>query len=207
MSSRECRAILFDVGNVIVHVDFMRVLQHWAGCSGRSVESLRERFGFDLYYERHERGEIDAPAYFDSLRESLGLDLSDEQFAVGWNSVFVKEVDGIREVIERAARRAPVYAFSNTNEMHYVEWSSRFGDLFEPFDRVFVSCEIARRKPEREAYYAVASAIGVPTEGILFFDDRPENVDGARETGMRAVQVTTIYDVREALGTHLGDVW
>jgi hypothetical protein len=24
---------------------------------------------------------------------------------------------------------------------------------------------------------------------------------------MRAVQVTTIYDVREALGTHPGEVW
>lgn len=202
-----CGALLFDVGNVVVQVDFWRVLRHWARCSGRPAESLRARFSLDAHYERHERGEIDAAAYFDSLRESLDLDLSHEEFATGWNMVFVDEVPGIREVLSSAARHAPLYAFSNTNDMHYLEWSTRFADLFEPFEEVFASCRIARRKPEREAYELVARRIDVPIEQIVFFDDSPENVLGAREAGMRAVQVTTAEDVRSALVDLLGDGW
>jgi len=205
MSSAEARALLFDVGNVIVEVDFMRVLGHWAATSGRPLDHLRDRFSMDESYERHERGEIDAGAYFQSLRDSLGLDLGDAELAAGWNAVFVEEVEGIRDLLVRAARHRPLYAFSNTNATHHVEWWSRFSDLFEPFERVFVSCELALRKPEREAFDAVTGAIGVPAEKILFFDDSHENVHGAREAGMQAVHVATIEDVRAALGGMLDD--
>ncbi len=153
---RRCGALLFDVGNVLVEVDFMRVLRHWADRSGRPIEALRDRFSPDVAYEQHERGEIDAAAYFDSLRESLGLGLDDEAFTVGWNMIFVDEVPGIRGVLASAARHAPLYAFSNTNDMHYLEWSTRFSDLLEPFEEIFASSRIARRKPEREAYELVA---------------------------------------------------
>ncbi len=202
-----CGALLFDVGNVLVQVDFMRVFRHWADRSRSPVEALLDRFSPDVAYERHERGEIDAAAYFDSLRESLDLTLGDEEIATGWNMVFVDEVPGIRDVLASAARHAPLYAFSNTNDTHYLEWSTRFSDLLEPFEEIFASCRIARRKPEREAYELVARRIGVPIEEIVFFDDSHENVVGARDAGMRAVQVESAEDVRMTLADLLGEDW
>ena len=39
------------------------------------------------------------------------------------------------------------------------------------------------RKPEAEAFAAIANDVGVPLERILFFDDTEQNVAGARAVG------------------------
>ena len=62
-----------------------------------------------------------------------------------------------------------------------------------------MSCELGRRKPERAAFEAIAAAIGVPLPRILFFDDPPVNVEGARAIGMPAVLVRSPTDVSAAL--------
>jgi hypothetical protein len=51
-------ALLFDLGGVVMSLDWNRAFSRWAGDSGESAAALRARFLFDLPYERHERGEI-----------------------------------------------------------------------------------------------------------------------------------------------------
>jgi HAD superfamily hydrolase (TIGR01509 family) len=55
------------------------------------------------------------------------------------------------------------------------------------FERVFASHELRARKPEREAYLKVISALGLAPAECVFVDDDPANVEAAREVGMRAV--------------------
>jgi len=62
-----------------------------------------------------------------------------------------------------------------------------------------VSCELGLRKPEEEAFYAVANRIGKPIQQILFFDDTPENLDTASRLGMQVVEVKSLQDVKERL--------
>lgn len=192
-------ALLFDLGGVVIDIDFERAFSIWGACAGLNPDHIRPRFRFDIHYERHERGEVDASQYFEALRHSLGLALSDEQILEGWNAIFVGEVAGIEALLKHAAGALPIYAFSNSNVVHQREWSSRFTGLLECFSRVFVSSELGRRKPESEAFAMVCEAIGAEPEGVLFFDDSAENVAGARATGLQAVQVNSIADVRSAL--------
>lgn len=199
MNTKTPTALLFDIGNVLIEIDFMRVLTHWSGHSGKDIEYLRSRFTADEAYERHERGEIDASAYFASLRHSLGIEINDEQFAHGWNAIFIDEIAGMRELLLQAARHRPLYAFSNTNTMHHQVWGSQFEDLMIHFERIFVSSELGQRKPELDAYHRVAREMGVAPDEVLFFDDSQENIDGAHEAGMQAVHVRSIEDVRSAL--------
>ena len=192
-------ALLFDLGGVIIEIDFDRVLARWALHAGRDPAALKPRFTFDRAYERHERGEIAAAAYFASLRVSLGIDLTDEQFLDGWNEVFVGEVPGMAALLRRAATALPLYAFSNSNPTHREVWSRRFADTLGVFRRMFVSSELGLRKPERVAFAKVAAAIGVSVHKIAFFDDSLENVEGARQSGMHAVHVRSIADVEASL--------
>ncbi|HZA87390.1 MAG TPA: HAD-IA family hydrolase, partial [Acidimicrobiales bacterium] len=82
---------------------------------------------------------------------------------------------------------------------HQAVWSQRFAEPLGIFTSTFVSSEIGHRKPERSAFEHVASMIGAPPGSILFFDDGPENVVGARDAGMQAVHVTSTDSVRIAL--------
>jgi glucose-1-phosphatase len=196
---KEVDALLFDLGGVVINIDFDRVFARWAlhgGCDGAAIKAL---YRTDGHYERHERGEIDAPAYFASLRSSLGIDLSDAQFHDGWKEVFVGEVPGMAVLLARAGARLPLYAFSNSNAAHQEVWSRRFAGVLALFRRVFVSSEIGKRKPDPAAFKAVAAAMGVAPSRILFFDDAPENVEGARASGMAAVHVRSVGDVEASL--------
>ena len=192
-------ALLFDLGGVVIDIDFDRVFARWAVHAGRDAAAIKARFRADSWYERHERSEIDAIAYFASLRSSLGIDLSDAQFLDGWEEVFVGEVAGMASLLRRAGEKRPLYVFSNTNPAHQEAWSRRYADVLGLFQRVFASSEIGKRKPDPEAFRTVAAAIGAPAARILFFDDSLENVEGSRAAGMQAVHVRSIADVEAAL--------
>ena len=190
-------AILFDLGGVVIDIDFDRAFASWAAATGTPAETIRKRFSFDAAYERHERGEITGAEYFAALRSSLGIELSDAELAAGWNAIYLGEVPGIRALLQR--QRLPCYGFTNSNATHQAFWAVRYADVLKSFRKVFVSSEMGLRKPEPAAFAAIASEIGVPLERILFLDDTRANVDGALTIGMPAVLVRSLEDITKAL--------
>jgi putative hydrolase of the HAD superfamily len=199
LSPGDADALLFDLGRVVLDIDFSRTLHHWARHAGCEPVPLGQRFRRDELYKRHEKGEISDEAFFAGLRSSLGLELSDAQFIEGWNAIFVGEMPGIERLLARAAKRLPLYAFSNTNAAHGAYFSSRYAQVLGHFRNVFLSSTIGLRKPDAEAYDHVVQAIGVPPERIVFFDDLDENVRGARARGLKAIRVTSSDDVAHTL--------
>lgn len=199
--AQNIEALLFDFGGVVVDIDFARVTRRWAEHAGHDAQTLHSRFSLDDAYSRHERGAIGASAYFASLRNSLGIDISDEEFLDGWNAIFGGVIPGIEALLTRAAARFPIYLFSNTNPTHEKFWVAEYADTLAPFRRLFVSSTIGLRKPDRAAFDHVAKEIGVAPGRILFFDDTAENVSGAEAAGLKAVLVRSSEDVAAALSS------
>jgi glucose-1-phosphatase len=192
-------ALLFDLGRVVIDIDFNLAFAKWAeyACCDQAV--IAQRFSYDDAYKRHERGEIDADEYFTALRLALGVEIPDTQLLEGWNAIFIGEMPGISPLLADAARRFPLYAFSNSNREHELCWSRRFTGVLRYFREIYVSSTIGLRKPEAEAYNYVVKAIGTSAERIVFFDDVLENVDAARACGLQAFQVKSATDVADAV--------
>jgi FMN phosphatase YigB (HAD superfamily) len=199
LSPGSADALLFDLGRVVLDLDFNRTLGLWARHAGCEPARLRERFLRDELYQRHEKGEISDEAFFAGLRSSLGIELSDTQFMEGWNAIFIGEMPGINQLLARAAKRLPLYAFSNTNAPHVAHFSGRYAEVLGHFHEIFLSSAIGLRKPDAEAYDHVVQAIGMPAERIVFFDDLAENIEGARKRGLKAVLVNSPDDVARSL--------
>ena len=196
-------ALLFDLGRVVLDIDFNRVLAAWAAHAGCDPAHLAARFVPDEIWRRHERGEIDDAEFFEGLRRSMGIGISDAQFLGGWNAIFAGEMPDIARLLARAAKRLPLYAFSNTNRPHVEYFSKAYAGVLGNFREIFLSSAIGLRKPEAAAYDHVVKAIGVPAARIVFFDDIAENIEGARARGLTAIHVTSPDDVARAL-TELG---
>jgi putative hydrolase of the HAD superfamily len=192
-------ALLFDIGRVVLDVDFARALACWAGHAGCKPDLLAARFVRDGAYRDHESGKVSDAEYFASLRSSLGIALTDAQFLEGWNAIFVGEMPDIEALLARAARHLPLYAFSNTNPAHVDYFPSVYANVLRHFSEVFVSSSIGLRKPDAAAYDHVVKQIGVPASRIVFFDDLVENIEGARAVGICAVHVRSTADVADAL--------
>ncbi len=196
-------ALLFDLGRVVIDIDFGKVLACWAGHAGCTPADLSRPFWQSETFRRHETGHAGDAEFFEALRTTLGIDLSDTQLLEGWNTIFAGDMPGIDALLARAARRLPLYAFSNTNPPHVAHFSKPYADVLGHFREIFLSCAIGLRKPDAAAYDHVIKAIGVAAERIVFFDDLVENIEGARKRGLTAVHVTSPDDVAEAL-TALG---
>jgi FMN phosphatase YigB (HAD superfamily) len=193
-------ALLFDLGRVVLDIDFNKVLDCWAGHAGCEPARLVERFSSRAeFFHRHETGEISDAEFFGALRASLGIGISDAQFLEGWNAIFAGEMPGIAPLLARAGKRLPLYAFSNTNSAHVDHFSVAYAGVLGHFREIFLSSSIGLRKPNAAAFDHVVKAIGIPASRILFFDDSAENIEGARARGLAAVHVTSPGDVAEAL--------
>jgi putative hydrolase of the HAD superfamily len=199
VSTAPADALLFDLGGVIIQIDFGRAIAHWATASSRPVATIQSRFSMDDAYCRHERGEIDAKEYFAALRSSLGVDLSDAELIEGWNSIYLGVVPGVMPLLQRLRERIPTYAFTNSNRTHQPVTQRLYAEPLACFHKVFSSCDLGLRKPDREAFEAIAEEIKTPLSRILFFDDTLANVEGARAIGMPAVHVRGLPDIAAAV--------
>jgi glucose-1-phosphatase len=197
------KALLFDLGRVIFDIDFNQAFKTWAGYASCDPSEIKARYSPDAAYKSYEMGRISDAEYFESLRNSLGINISDAQFLEGWNAIFLNEMEGIADHLTNAGKVLSLYAFTNTNPMHEEYWTKRYAETLRHFKTIFISSTIKLRKPDADAFNYVAKEIGSRPEHILFFDDSLDNVEGARAVGMQAVQVTSHLTVPQTLASVL----
>jgi glucose-1-phosphatase len=193
------RAVLFDLGGVLLDIDFHRALDAWAPHSRLAPERLRAAFRFDEHFHGHETGALDDEGYFGHLRQVLALDCDLPAVQAGFNAILVGEIEETVQLLEAIRQRVPCYAISNTNPAHLAEIARLFPRFLGRFRRVFASHQIGERKPHPAAFDFVLREIGVPAAQVLLFDDLPANVEAAQALGVQAVLVRRPEDVREAL--------
>ncbi|ADZ40531.1 TPA: glucose-1-phosphatase [Yersinia enterocolitica] len=182
---------IFDLGNVIVDIDFKRVLGVWSKLSSVPLATLSERFTMGEVFQQHERGEISDEDFARQLSDEMGLSLSFEQFAEGWQAVFVAlrpEVISIMQKLRAEGHR--VVVLSNTNRLHCNYWPQHYPEVAAAADHMYLSQDLGMRKPEARIYQHVLSAENIPAEQAVFFDDVEANIVAARIEGMTGIHVT-----------------
>jgi FMN phosphatase YigB (HAD superfamily) len=203
LSPGSADALLFDLGRVVLDIDFKRAMACWARHGKCEPADIAARFASDEALRHYESGKIDDATYFAGLRKMLGVDITHEQLLEGWNAIFIGEIPGIAPLLARAGKRLPLYALSNTNPPHIAHFSKVHADVLGHFREMYLSSTIGLLKPDAAAYDHVVKAIGAPASRIVFFDDLAENIQGARAYGLSAVHVKSSEDVANAL-TALG---
>jgi glucose-1-phosphatase len=176
---------VFDLGNVLVRVDFDPFFSFLSEKTGQSdQESFRPLLSSSLFYEL-EFGGISFSEFHRRLTKKFGFHCTEDELALAFNSIFPGPVEQMLELLEKLSERGPVFGLSNTNRIHLEYCRSHFPRLERM--HLFASHEIGARKPYVGTYRLVAELIGVsnPAE-LVFFDDVASNVRGARSAGWEA---------------------
>jgi len=182
---------IFDLGNVIVDIDFNRVFGAWSDFSRVPLATLKQKFVMGEAFHQHERGEISDEAFAEALCHEMDLPLSYEQFAHGWQAVFVglrPEVTATMRQLREQGHR--VVVLSNTNRLHTTFWPDEYPEVRESADHIYLSQEMGMRKPETRIYQQVLEAEGFSANDTVFFDDNADNIEGARQLGINSILVT-----------------
>ena len=182
---------IFDLGNVIVDIDFNRVFGAWSDFARVPLATLKHNFVMGEAFHQHERGEISDEDFARALCHEMALPLSYEQFAHGWQAIFVglrpeviKIMRGLREQGHR------VVVLSNTNRLHTTFWPDEYPEIRAAADHIYLSQEMGMRKPEARIWQQVLAREGFPASETVFFDDNAENIDAAQRLGITSILVT-----------------
>ena len=91
-----------------------------------------------------------------------------------------------------------IYLLSNYSEelFHAHTKGAKFLDVL---DGGVVSYQVHALKPDREIYEILLEKYSLKAEECLFFDDRMDNVEGAKKAGIQAIQVTSREMLNETL--------
>lgn len=190
MSESAIRNILFDLGVVLVHLDYNAALdQMLPFCnaskarSGQAVFSLMQR---DPVLARYERGEASLEDVFEKFCRLTGFRASLAEFVRIWNGIFTANEPMI-DFGRYLAESLDVYILTNAGSLHVPYLFDRFPSL--RFYRAYAaSCDLGVLKPDARFYRKALKAFGVDARTCLFIDDLQENVNGAEAIGIRSVR-------------------
>jgi len=182
---------IFDLGNVIVDIDFNRVLGVWSDYSRVPLANLQKSFTMGETFHQHERGHLTDEEFARQLCHEMDVALSYEQFAAGWQAVFVglrKETIEIMQSLRQQGHR--VVVLSNTNRLHTGFWPDEYPEVAQSADKIYLSQQMGMRKPDAEIYLKLLEEEGFSAEDAIFFDDNADNIKGAERLGITSILVT-----------------
>ncbi len=192
------RVPLFDLGNVIIRVDFEPFLQ-WLAEKSKDQDPTKARalLSSSLFYD-FEFGNISRQGFARRLGALYGAQIEVPELEEKFCTIFPGMVEGMGELLEELAAEGPVYCLSNTNEIH-LEYVRQAFPVVGRFTRIFASHEIHKRKPYPGIYRDVASSLGLDPRDLVFFDDVHGNVQGAIRAGLEAHLFSTAAEARLVL--------
>lgn len=181
------KAILFDLGNVIVPFDFRRAYAKLGPLCSCPVSEISSRLRSTDLVRRFETGRIAAEPFVAELSALLGLRTTYREFCDLWTGIFMEETLVPDSLVAGLGAHHRLLVLSNTNPIHFSMLRERY-PLLNRFDDFVLSYQVGALKPEDEIYQEAIARAGCKAEECFFTDDIAINVDAARKNGMDAVQ-------------------
>lgn len=193
------RAVVFDLGRVLLWFDNGLFLRGLAERSGRTLEDVRAVAHANLDLIRgFDRGEIAAGDFRAGVCAALGLDLGEGEFWSVYADIFTVHAPGLDVARRLRSTGLKLVLLSNTDEVRYAFVRDRFPET-QFFDAYVLSYEVRLLKPEPGIYLEAARRAGCPPGECVFIDDLAENVAGAEAVGMAGIVYAPGTDLPAAL--------
>lgn len=182
------RAVLFDADGVLQHLP--------EGLDERIIRTLGRRpepfEDFKQAVYAAERPSLIGEAHF---RDALAEVLSDWHLPTGCIDALLDAWWGTLQVDTRVLdridglRRAGFVCALATNQQQYrAHHMAQVLGYASRFDHAFYSCRVGLAKPDPAFFTHIATMLESEPAQLLFLDDQPRNVDGARRAGLHAEQ-------------------
>src|ERR1035437_1573442 len=180
------KAILFDLGRVLIHFDFKRGYRALEGLCPYTAQEIPRRLAGTGLVERFETGLVEPRDFVDQMCRILDLKVEYDQFREIWSSIFT-DVLIPESMLEGLGRRYRLVLVSNTNALHFEMIRETYGHLLRHFDDLVLSYEVHAMKPQPEIFQAAVGRAGCRPEECFYTDDVVAYIDAARRMGIGAV--------------------
>jgi putative hydrolase of the HAD superfamily len=183
VSPAKFRAIIFDIGRVLIHVDIHRAMAGLASDLKLAPQELWSSIENDPRWADWQEGRMSPQDWHLHLSKHFGGSLTFEQFKDVWNSALALEPIQSEPFLEKLSKNYRLALLSNTDPIHMSHEEARF-----PFFRFFpiriYSFRVGSSKPNPLIYREALRACKVRAEEAIYIDDIPAYADAAQRLGM-----------------------
>ncbi len=186
MPAGKFRAIIFDIGRVLIRVDITRALCGLSSGLLLSPQELGAAIEKDPGWLDWQEGRIAPRDWYLHLTSRLGASLTFEQFTEVWNSALDPEPLLPVAFLEKLSKNYRLAVLSNTDPIHMSHEEARF-----PFFRFFpvriYSYRVGATKPNPLIYREALRGCKVRAEEAVYIDDVAAYAGAAERLGMTGI--------------------
>lgn len=176
------KAILFDADGVLITGDkFINHAQRELNISPEMTAAF-----FKGKFKECLVGKADLKVEIAPYLQKWGWTKSPDEFLTLWFDVEHHTNKPLLRAIENL-RKTKILCYVATNQEKYRSVYIKDYMKIQPlFDGFFASNEIGFCKPDKDFFTFIIDRINIKPEEILFWDDTPAHVEGAKEIGINA---------------------
>jgi putative hydrolase of the HAD superfamily len=186
VSSPKLRAIIFDIGRVLIRVDVGRAMAGLASGLTLTPQETWSAIENDPRWADWQEGRISPQDWHLHLNKRLGGSLSFAEFTEVWNRALAPEPIQSELFLERLSKNYRLALLSNTDSIHMSH-----GEALFPFFRFFpiriYSFRLGASKPSPLIYHEALRACKVRAEETVYIDDVVAYAEAAQRLGMTGV--------------------
>lgn len=185
--SNSIKAIIFDLGNVLIDFDHRIAARKASQFSDKSAEEIFNTFFDSEITALFEEGKISPLQFFQRLKGMLNLRLDFDSFLPIWNEIFflTEKNQEVYSLAKTLKNRYQITLLSNINILHFDYLKKNF-PVFDAFHNIITSFESGFRKPHPLIYKKTLDILEVAPKNTFYTDDRPELVREASSLGIQA---------------------
>ncbi|MFA6980625.1 MAG: HAD family phosphatase [Ignavibacteriaceae bacterium] len=198
MNGKIIKAIVFDLGNVLIPFDYSIAMNR--------LNAIEENLGevflsfYKVNYELHrsfERGDLSKAKFVEVMLDALQHKIDEETFCKIYSEIFTVN-QNVASLLPQLKQNYKLVLLSNTNAIHKKYGWERY-EFIKNFDKLILSHEVNAVKPEEKIYKAVEAFTGLQPEEHIFIDDVLEYVNGARKLDWDGIQFLGYENLIEEL--------
>ncbi len=179
--------IYFDLGNVLVNFDHEIAINQLAALTNSSSDEIRQLVFHSTLQQEYEQGQLATPEFCQQIRRHTGSAASDAELCFAASDIFWVNHAIFPLVAALRGAGCRLGILSNTCEAHWQYIQSADYSILRLFQLTVLSFDEHTSKPSRGIYQAATRRSGFAAGELFFVDDRPDNVQGARDAGLDAV--------------------
>ena len=197
--------LIFDLGGVLLDIEFKRTFDSFNKLGIHDAYNLNDYPDVLNLFMALERGEHSPENFRKRFRVLTGFDGCNNDLDEAFNALLVGFVPERVERVRELALKYKTFILSNTNAIHCDHYNQQLYDtvgiknLDHLVEKAYYSHDLGSRKPEKNIYLRMLSDSGIKANESLFIDDRQENLDAARELGLKVMLVDDNHTIIEGL--------
>ena len=186
MATSKFRAIIFDIGRVLIRVDISRIKNGLAAGLPLTPEEVWSAIEKDPRRLDWQEGRISPRDWHLHLTKRLGVSLPFEQFSEVWNRALDPNPIHSESFLENLSRNYRLALLSNTDPIHMSHDEARF-PFFRFFPTRIYSYSVGASKPDPLIYREALKACKVRAEEAVYIDDIAAYATAAQRLGMTGI--------------------